>query len=106
MNNFNGSITLPHSGFCICKNKTLYVNNKNIIGFKINDKNAINDNCCLIMLTSCGNYQLLETTDISYEDFKKVANKIINRVLESLRFDYTSNINVDEIINEVIKYEN
>jgi hypothetical protein len=102
MNNmFKTSAIFPCVGFCILKNEEVYINNNDVKGFEING-NAISDGYHITLITSKANYIIYHCSHISLQEFKPVAIKIINKILESLRYDITINIHVDKIINEVL----
>lgn len=104
MNNdgYNSSIVSPTIGFCISNNGCLFIANDTIKGFKI-EQDMRNAEYDLVMITSTTRYFIYhrKMSDISFDKFKEISTKIINKVLEHLRYNITSNVKVDDIIYEV-----
>ena len=90
----------PVVGFCISEKLGLYIVNRSIVGFKYE---WVNGDDVIILYTSNQNFIIYKhDNDL---DFQLIAKKIIMRIMDSLRYDNTININLDNIINEVIKNE-
>ena len=99
-NQYNISAYTPITGFCISENLGLYIVNHSIIGFRYE---CWKGNHVIILYTS--NQKFIIYKHNNDLDFKLIAKKIIMQIMDSLRYDINTNINVDKIIEEVIENE-
>lgn len=93
---------LPNIGFCISEKSGLYIANRAIIGFSIDFSNGLNS---LKMHTSNKHFTIYTYKSEDRVTFKLLANKIIIKIIESLRYNITANINIDKYIEEVLNDE-
>lgn len=102
----NNSLNVAKIGFCKCAGSTIYVSNNDIRGFKIEPEyNA--DRYVLKLYSSFGfqDIYIAGRRDTNFNDFKIISNKIIKKILDSLRYDISVNLDVDKIIDEVTNNE-
>ena len=100
-NQYNVGSYTPVTGFCISEKLGLYIVNHLIVGFKYEWVNGDN---VIILYTTNQNFIIYKhDNDL---DFQLIAKKIITRIMDSLRYDINTNINIDKIIKEVIKNGN
>lgn len=93
-----GSYT-PVVGFCISEKLGVYIANHSIVGFK---RHFMNGTDIITMYTPNQNHIIYE--HLVYDlDFIVIAKKIIMRIIDSLRYDINTNINIDKIVEEVIE---
>ena len=93
----------PHMGFCICCNSSVYILNSAICGFNIIESDTFKK-YQLELYSSIGTHCILQCdiNEYKFNEFKILANKIIKKILDNLRYDNTKNINIDNIIDEVM----
>lgn len=98
-NLFGNNLNTANIGFCISESKGLYIINNHIIGF-----NALwHDGDNIIKLYTDKHDFIIYTHNDRIHDFKTVSKKIIMRIMDSIRYNIATNINIDKIIDEVIK---
>lgn len=99
-NQYDVGAYTPIIGFCISESLGLYIVNHSIIGFRYE---WLNGNDVISLYTSNQNFIIYKhNSDL---DFQLIAKKIITRIMDSLRYDINTNINIDKIIEEVIENE-
>ena len=94
------SLNTANVGYCISEKSGIYIANNFITGFKYHWVDGED----IITLYTVNHKFNIYTHDKKYLDFKTVSKKIITRIIESIRYDITANINIDKIIDEVIDY--
>ena len=110
MNDYNkASKYVSTVGFCTrnCDSGTIYISNDSIKGFKISES-IIANKYCIIMISNYEQYVIYscDNKKCYYDEFKLLANKIVKRILDCLKYDASQNIDIDKIINEVIPWKN
>ena len=100
MNNlFENKLNTANIGYCISEKMGIYIANNFICGFKYH-----NIKCKNVITLYTINYSFdIYVHDNEYLDFVEISKKIITRILNSIRYDITTNIDIDKIVNEVIK---
>lgn len=94
-----GSYT-PITGCCISEKLGLYIVNHSIIGFA---HYWMQGNDIIMMYTPNHKFVIYKHDCNSNLNFEATAKKIITRLMDSLRYDINTTINIDKIIEEVIE---
>ena len=98
---FEISLNTASSGFCISDSKGIYIINHYVLGFISGWHNGID-----VIKLCIPNKEIIIYEHMGpSETFVVIAKKIINKLMERLRYDVHVNILVDEIIKEVLENE-
>ena len=97
-NSFGNNLNTASIGFCISKKTGTYVAKNFITSFKYHWVRGAN---VITLYTINQSFNIYEHTN-EYLDFNSISEKIITRLMDSIRYDIATNTDVDKIIDEVI----
>lgn len=91
-------LNVATSGFCISEENNVYISKNYIIGFTGEWNNGYYFINILVPGKSIPIYKHVSEN----LDFKNIAKKIINKLMDSIKYEITINIYIDKIIEEVL----
>ena len=89
------SDNLPRLGFCISNNRGLFIANDSIKTIEIKSLDS-NSDTRQILINDRVVYQV-STREIDVDHFIEISNNTISKLIEHIRFNSTSNINIDDL---------
>ena len=95
MNNDN----LPRIGFCISKNNSLFIANDSITNIEIKRLDC-SSNYRQVLINDRVVYQI-SAREIDGDNFVKLSRMVILKLIEHIRFNFTSNIDIDNLFSNL-----
>lgn len=101
INRFNDSIATFGITKYTYRNEDYRLINNYIMGFEISENPRVEREGLIKIITRNGDFIIYEDTYDLFDDFKEKANILVDKIVEKLRYNFTSNIDINKLIKEV-----